>query len=752
MRGILLFTILLFCAALMEAQTAIYREPLRLNWELEYAQADKAREKKIKATVPGTVQLDIAAAERYDDYFFGENWRDYLWMEDQEFSYKTQFSRPLLAAGERLFFISNGIDYAFEIFFNGTRLHQQEGMYTPVRLDLTDALRDRNELTVRILPVPKTRREPAGHMQAVQSVKPAAGYGSDCHPRLITSGIWDKTTLEIQRNADLRDVHMRYMLNATFTAAELEVAIDGSNLQGNNLIWKLRDSRDKIIVARVIRPENDEIRFDVTLERPILWWPHDHGTPYLYTCELELRSPTNELIQIITKQVGFRSIQLVTNDGIWEKPGRLPYPGNATPAQLVVNGRKIFVKGAGFTAPGIFSGNIMEEQYEKLTDLAVQANLNLLRVWGGTGVNKMSFYEQCDRKGLLIWQEFPLVHNNYRSTPEFLSLLERESESIIRRLRDHPSIAIWSGGSRLFSAPDGMTSQSNVLRLLNSQCLKLNPETPFFNTSPLEGMAAGPSFFRDPESGKEVYELVAENQATAYTEFGVPAPAPIEVLRKTIPGKDRWPPRPGTAWESHHAFNAHGISNAWLMQGMIEDYFGPSANLEQLVRHGQLIQSEGYKAIYEEARRQKPYCSMAIARYFNEPWPAAAGNSVVSWPDIPKPAYKAIRDACRPTMASARIKKLRWQKGEMFETDLYFLNDSPESIPQGNLVVQLVAGNKVLTMMHWDHDTVDPNRNLAGPTFRTVLPDWDTDRFTLKLLVSGRPEYNSEYLLLYNGD
>ena len=542
---------------------------------------------------------------------------------------------------------------------------------------------------------------------------------------------------------------MYYTLNENLTEAGIRVTVEGANFPGNNLIWKLRDERDKIIVAKVIKPESNEIVIDATLEQPNLWWPHDHGTPYLYTYELELRSTTNELLETFSKKVGFRRIELVKNAGVWEKPSSLPDPVNAAAAQVVINGQKIFVKGAGITAPDIFTGNITEERYEKLTDLAVEANLNMLRVWSGTGINKEAFYEQCDRKGLLVWQEFPLAGNNYRSTPEYLDLLEQESESIIRRLRDHPSIAIWSGGSGLFSASGGMTNQSCVLRLLNSQCLKLDRETPFFNTSPLEGMVGGPLFFIDPESGKEVYGQMANTRATAYTEFGISAPAPVKVLRKIIPEKELWPPQPGTAWESHRAVNVGDTTSAWLMQEMIEDYFGSSGTLEKFVENGQLIQAEGYKAIYEEARRQKPLTGMAIARFFNESWPTATGTSIISWPDILKPSFYSVRDACRPALASARIKKLKWQEGELFEADLFFLNDSFSAIDQGRMVVTLVAGGRELTLLNWDHDEVGPNINLHGPTVRKILPKWDVDRFKLRLEVRGHPEYNTEYLLLY---
>ncbi|MCA1747032.1 MAG: hypothetical protein LC655_04995, partial [Bacteroidales bacterium] len=186
-----------------------------------------------------------------------------------------------------------------------------------------------------------------------------------------------------------------------------------------------------------------------------------------------------------------------------------------------------------------------------------------------------------------------------------------------------------------------------------------------------------------------------------------------------------------------------------LMQEMIEDYFGSSGTLEKFVENGQLIQAEGYKAIYEEARRQKPLTGMAIARFFNESWPAAAGTSIISWPDIPKPAFYSVRDACRPALASARIKKLKWQEGELFEADLFFLNDRFSAIDQGRMVVTLVAGGRELTLLNWDHDRVKPNINLHGPTVRKILPKWDVDRFRLRLEVLGHPEYNAEYLLLY---
>lgn len=293
-----------------------------------------------------------------------------------------------------------------------------------------------------------------------------------------------------------------------------------------------------------------------------------------------------------------------------------------------------------------------------------------------------------------------------------------------------------------------MTDQSLALRLLNSQCLKLDPQTPYINTSPLTGMGHGHYVFRDMRSGQEVYTTMNQANNTAYTEFGMPSPSSVEILKTIIPEKELWPPAPGTSWESHHAFNAWEGST-WLMPEMIEDYFGKAENLEELVANGQLLQCEGYKAIYEESRRQKPYCSMALNWCFNEPWPTAANNSLINWPNITKPAFYAVQNSCKPVISSAQITKLTWTEGEIFSSNIWMLSDLFEALPAGKMTVKIVAAKNEVVLLNWDYNNLEPNTNLAGPSASLKLPHWDTDRFKLVLEVEGHPEYNSEYLLLY---
>jgi beta-mannosidase len=734
-----LIACLLFNSALFSGTS---NKPPQLNWELSYAKTvNEVPVKWIPATVPGAVQLDIAKAENYGPYYYAENWKDYLWMEDQYYTYRTSFPKPRLAAGQRLVFISKGIDYQFKIIFNNEEILSQEGMFTPVNLDLTDKLKETNEIKIQISPVPKMRAFPVNRSQAAHVVKPAVSYGWDWHPRLVPLGIWDDTFLEVQAVSHIDDCHVNYSLNSDFTIANINLQISGRNIEDLPFRWILKDDRGR----EVLKSEN---KTSITFANPNLWWPHDHGKPYLYTSVIQLLNKSGRVIQTKESKIGFRSIKLVMNEGAWKEPADFPKSRSVPPAQIEINGRKIFGKGTNWVHPEIFYGTITRERYNELLDLAVDINFNILRIWGGGIVNKESFFELCDEKGLLVWQEFPLACNNYRDEPHYLSVLKQEAVSIIKRVRKHPSLAMWSGGNELFNSWSGMTDQSLALRMLNSLCLELDPNTPFIPTSPLMGMAHGNYVFRDINTKEEVFSNMGRAHYTAYTEFGMPGPASVEILKTIIPKEELWPPKPGTSWESHHAFNAW-VSNTWLCQDIIEEYFGVSNSLEELVANGQLLQGEGYKAIYEEARRQKPYCAMAVNWCYNEPWPTAANNSLVSYPSILKPAFGAVKNACRPVLASAEFSKFKWTEGEIFHADIWMLNDLPRDLPAGKVRVKLVSGSSEIILLNWEYDAMKANVNQAGPTVRGKLPAWEADRFKLVMEVEGHPEYNSEYTLAY---
>lgn len=721
------------------------------EWEVGYHEAKDSRPKTwLPAIVPGAVQLDYARAENWKPFYWDNNWKDYRWMEDVFWTYKTTFTKPDLSDDERLFFISKGIDYEFDILLNGEKLFYQEGMFTPVEMDLTDELMNENTLEVLIYPAPKIPGLEPIRDQASQSCKPAASYGWDWHPRLIPLGIWDETFLEARNETYISDFFTNYKLNEEFSQVGLTLQLQGNNLHSKQFEWKLFSPTGNVVLSETGKI-NDEIILLAELQNPKLWWPHDHGEQPLYTSEVVVKDEKGKILDKTTQTVGFRRVKLVMNEGLWKE--RMPYPKsrNKPPITIEINGRRIFSKGTNWVNPEVFPGTITRKTYDTLTDLALEANFNMLRIWGGAIVNKESFYELCNEKGILVWTEFPLACNNYVGTAGYLETLQQESESIIKRIRKHPSNAMWSGGNELFNGWSGMTDQSLALRLLNSQCYQLDPLTPFIPTSPIYGIGHGGYSFRNIGSGEEVYQTLAEANNTAYTEFGVPGPASVEILKTIIPEDELFPPKAGTSWDTHHTFTAE-MNDSWLKKYFLTDYFGMPDNLKDLVKQGNWAQSEGYKCIYEEARRQKPWCAMALNWCFNEPWPTSVNNSIISYPAEPKPAFYAVAESCRPVLASARIPKFRWKAGETFKTQLYILNDKYQEIKPGKVGVSIRCGNKTIKVGTWEFNNGSPNENIEGPTVEAILPDFNAKRMTLLVKVENHPEWNSEYDLLFIGD
>lgn len=719
-------------------------EPLR--WVVgQAARKDDVPERFVPATVPGAVQLDLACAEGYPDYNQADNYRCMSWMEDRFFTYRSEFDAPELAPEQQLWFVSKGIDYRYEIRFNGRLMLAREGMFAPVEVHLTPLLQPSNRLEVLVYPVPKRPGMPDDRTQASASVKPAVGYGWDWHPRLIPLGIWDETGLQIRHRSHLTQVEVRYTLAPDFSDAELRIENRGVACEACRGRWELRDGSGRR-VAEAEGPVGELLT--ARLAHPELWWTHDHGKPTLYDSCYTLYAETGEVLEQVEQKVGFRRIRLVMNEGAWSEPLGFPKTRSAAPAQIELNGRRIFAKGTNWVCPEMFPGMVDAARYESLIEIARQTNFNILRSWGGGIINKDAFFDCCDRCGILVWQEFPLACNCYPDDAAYLEVLEREATDIIRRLRSHPSLAIWCGGNELFNNWSGMTDQSLPIRLLNSLCFRLSPEIPFNATSPLNGMAHGHYLFY--WEGKDVFQMINNSHFTAYTEFGIPGISPREVLERIIPADELFPPRPSTAWEVHHAFGAwDGDASTWLGLPILNRYFAPARNLDELVAQSSLLQGEGYKAIFEEARRQKPYCSMALNWCFDEPWPAAANNSLVVYPTVRKPALEEVRKACRPLCASARFRRFDWRQGEMFEAEIWILNDTFGRVPSLTVHVTLRAAGFSEEILRWKSPGVEPNRNLQGPTARLALPAWETDRMTVELSVEGDPEMDSSYTLIY---
>ena len=722
-----------------------------LDWQVGWTSSPaKNPERFVPAAVPGAVQLDWARAEGWPPYWQGENFLAYAWMEDVHWVYKTRLVKPALEPGQRLMLVCGGVDYACTVRIDGRAVHEQEGMFSPFEVELTGC-KDGACLEIIVAPAPKTEvptQEPwdRERKESRQSCKPAVAYGWDFHPRLIPLGIWEDTYLEVRPvEAWLDQVEVMYDLAADFSSADLRLITKG---RAASLRWTLLDPSGVAVKTCEAAPGT----LSLHLDRPVLWWPNTEGSPALYTSTVETLDADGRSVQTVVQRVGLRRIRLVMAPGQFKRTG---YPATQPPVPITfeVNGRPIFARGANWVCPEIFPGTLTEERYRKQLGLFAGANLNLLRSWGGAIVNKSAFFDTCDELGIMVWQEFPLACNCYDGTPAYLRILDQESRAIINRRRRHACIALWCGGNELFNGWSGMTMQDAALRLLDRNCFDLDPGRPYLHTSPLQGIRHGDYRFKIGEGpdAPTVFDVYPRSDATAYMEFGVPGPASAARLREIIPAAEIWPLHPTATWKAHHAFGAwpNAESPHWLCPGSAADYFGPSSSLEQMVERLQLLQAEGYKAIYEEGRRQKPVCSAVACWVFNEPWPAAANNSLIAWPDEVKPAYHAVAAANRPVMASARIPRFDWERGAEFSAELFLLNDSPDQMAALGISARLESGKKTVHLGLWACPGAAINTHCHGPVVTGRVPDWPGETFDLVVETAGRPELSSRYTLAF---
>ncbi|NRA37565.1 MAG: hypothetical protein HRU15_05455, partial [Planctomycetes bacterium] len=417
-----------------------------LKWELARCDdAESSPTEFIPATVPGAVQLDWAAAHDLPDYTIGDNVHAWADLDTYHWRYRAAFSDTRKKSSDAIIFHCLGIDYAFEISVNGQVLHSQEGMFTPINLDLTEYMQADNILEILIFPAPRKESEEGNsdskrgslrHL-ATDSCKPACAYGWDWHPVLIPLGIWDACSLQVrsaQRILDTR-IEQYWEEDAPLVAMTAHSACAEGQLQ-----WMVRDPQGEVIIEFNETLEDDLVSFASEITDPQLWWPRGYGEQHLYSSELVLSDAQGIEIDRKVQHFGVRKITMEMHPTAWSEPEGFPKTRSTPPMVVTVNGEGIFVKGSNWVPPDIFPGRITDDTYAELIDLACEANFNTLRVWGGGIVNKDAFYQLCDQRGILVFCEFPLACNPYGNDPHYLKILEQEAISIVSRYQHHPKI------------------------------------------------------------------------------------------------------------------------------------------------------------------------------------------------------------------------------------------------------------------------------------------------------------------------
>jgi beta-mannosidase len=666
-------------ATCKQRRASVFRLSLNGTWDLAWCEAGEgerrgwpeigvAGARRVAATVPGDVHLDLVQAGVIDEPLHGLNAPDCAWMERKDWWHSRTFALEEGQIGERVELVFEGLDAVADVYLNGELVGRSRNAHVPHVFDVTEAVcTGPNLLVVRVDDGIRStdgkdllRYSMRGRPEERAWLrKPQFTFGWDWAPRLPTCGIWRGVELRSYRRAALRDVCLRTELRADGSARVrvlADVELFGEEpLEACVAVALRREGEHVAEIQAEVEPGPGTLDGELVVEQPALWWPAPLGEPALYDVEAALSAGGEELDRCGFRY-GLREVELV-RETIGEE---------GTSFVIAVNGEKVFCKGADWVPADSIVARVSPAKYDALVGAAAEANFNMLRIWGGGIYEDEVFYESCDERGLLVWQDFPYACSYYPDEDEeFVEEARREAKKAVGRLRNHPCIALWCGNNENQWLHQARKGEGRCLgdrlydEVLPEVCARLDPSRPYWPSSPYGG--------EDPNSEMQGnrhawfvsigaptleeridYRLYAEDRGKFICEFGGLAPPPLDSLHRYLPGDQL--DRDSEAWQFHNNEFEKGTN-----QEALRRYWRPAEelSLEDYVRWSQTIQAEALKFAVEHWRRRKFDSAGCMFWMYADCW-GEVGWTVIDYYLNRKPSYWAVRRAYAPVLVSLK--------------------------------------------------------------------------------------------------
>ncbi len=654
-----------------------------------------------ETTVPSGLHEILLREGRIPDPHVGRNAAAADWVGDCDWVFRKVFATPVDRGAGAVRLILRGVDTLAEVHLNGHRIAELADMFCEHVVDLADALAPAGQDNVLIVLIRSSSRFVAtvavpehhrGHIPAKHHLRKGGGdFGNylGARPRLVKAGLYRDVVLSLTDQTWLDDVRVRTILGPDPEVGPAEVAVEVTTggAGSGRLRWTLRGP-DGEVVGEGERSAA-ESSWVVPVPEPRLWWPRGHGEQAVYRLVVDLHDDAGERLDGSETEVGLRTIEL-----------RTAVPGTAEPAfELMVNGRQLFLRGANWAQVEGISNVWDSRRARRLLDHAEHAEMNILRVWGGGVIPEPEFYTECNRRGLLVWQDFMFEYGFYPiDLPGYLETVERELTDVVRRLRNHPCIALWCGGNEnhmgwdfQFHTPTEFGTElfEEVMpRIVRDQ----DGTRSYHPSSPFGGPVAN-----WPRAGDwhDYTTLTYCHQAavpTFVSEMGRVSPPVLRSMRRFLTDEELWPAghdgsvsRPGEpSWPPMWGYRAP--DGAWAKIGPIERYLEPR-DAAGLIRALGTAHGEYLRTNVERHRRGVPDGSPPgrrrnggdIVWRLNDPWPIVYWSVVDAYLE-PKIAYYYLRRCYAPVLVSFELAD---------RLAVWVTNDSSEPVI-GDLVVRRV--------------------------------------------------------------
>jgi beta-mannosidase len=652
------------------------------------------------AVVPGGVHESLLAAGLLDDPCVGTNEDAARWVEERTWWYRCTFHGPdSRLPHERLRLVCHGLDGVAAVWLNGTELGRHANQHRPAVFDVTALVQADNQLLIRFTPpldglVDDDELAAAldGLREAHRRIRPgdepdeerlalrvrrarlrkaACAWGWDFALRLPSIGLHRPVELVRVRDAVIAGVHARTArldLTAQTATVSVDVDLDTTCSTPDVVRVTLTDPVGRSVVHEVPAASRGGVELEVS--DVTAWWTHDLGDQPLYELRTELLR-AGAVLDTRVERIGIRTLELDTE--VDEIEGGCRF-------RFLLNGVPVFARGANWVPASQLVGSISDDRYRELVELARHGQMNMLRVWGGGIYEAAAFYSACDELGILVWQDFMFACDTYPS--EDLTLAEEvrlEAEHQVRRLRNHPALALWAGNNEVQMIRElvgddlepGSWGWSFFHELLPDVVRRHSPGALYWPGSPwgeldslVNGVsdgdrhawevwhgvdvgAGGPNDY--PTRGDAVHFRRYEHDRGRFiSEFGIHAAPELQTLASWLP--------PEALTLRHPVLDHHNKDTpkdkGWAL---MEVETGLPETLHDYIDFSMACQAEGLKLGVEHYRRRQPQCSGTLVWQFNDVWPALSW-SVVDYDGRPKAAFYFLQRAYQPVVATFRVE------------------------------------------------------------------------------------------------
>ncbi|WP_033219469.1 glycoside hydrolase family 2 protein [Kitasatospora phosalacinea] len=605
--------------------------PLDQGWSLHH-EGDR-----LPATVPGCVHTDLLDAGLIPDPFLDANELEVAWVGRRDWTYTLE----LPAHGsrhERTDLVFDGLDTAATVTLGGTGLGTTRNMHRRYRFDatglagelkveFTSAYTEAERVRALVGDRPNVYPEPFQYIR-----KMASSFGWDWGPTLPSAGIWKPARLEHWSTARIAEVRPLVTVDGTTGRVELHVTVERT-ATGTGRPLTLRATVAGARAETVL--DGDGAVLTLEAADVALWWPRGYGEQPRYDLDLTLADGDDPL-DTWQRRIGFRTVEL----------HRTP-DATGTPFTLAVNGEPLFVRGANWIPDDTLITRVTPARYRHRLQQAADANIDLIRVWGGGIYEQEAFYEACDELGLMVWQDFLFACSAYPEEQPLRGEIEAEARDNVVRLMPHPSLVLWNGNNEnlwgfrdwgweeeLRAGSEGADSwgEGYYLGVLPRIVAELDPTRPYSAGSPWSG--SWDHHPNDVDHGthhswevwnRQDFAEYRDSVPRFVSEFGWQAPPAHATLRRALPNEELAADSPGML---HHQKAEDG--NGKLNRGVARHFELPTGpgDFDRWHYLTQLIQARAIATGIEHWRSHWPHCAGTVVWQINDCWPVSSWAAI----------------------------------------------------------------------------------------------------------------------------